>query len=197
MTNGITTSIFHLAMCHMVPRPVNFTWQCVMQYHNQYNLAICHAKPQPVCFTWQCIIQYHHSTFPGEIHWLWYHMTHWLVALVVVPQNTLSGEIHWLWYRMTQYGITTSVFHLAMYHTLPRPVPLTWQCVIRTTTSATWQCAIRYHDQCNMTMRHTVSHPVYFTWQYRFQQYFSYIVAEFVCYDFIPSCNWFKLTEKM
>ena len=46
------------------------------------------------------------------------------------------------------YGITTSVFHLAMYHTLPRPVPLTWQCVIR------------YHNQCNMTMRHTVPRPV-------------------------------------
>jgi hypothetical protein len=82
-----------------------------------------------------------------------------------------------------------------MHHTLPRPVPFIWQCVLRyhdqcllpgnvsygAMTSAfhmtmchtvprpvpfTCQCAIRYHDQCNMTMRHTVTQPVYFTCQY-------------------------------
>ena len=35
MTNGITTGIFHLAMCHMVPRPVYFTWHYVIRYHDQ------------------------------------------------------------------------------------------------------------------------------------------------------------------
>jgi hypothetical protein len=30
-------------------------------------------------------------------------------------------------------GTTTSVFHLAMYHTLSRPVPFIWQCVLRGT----------------------------------------------------------------
>jgi hypothetical protein len=34
MLYGTTTSPFHLAMCHAVPRPVYFTWQCVMRYHN-------------------------------------------------------------------------------------------------------------------------------------------------------------------
>jgi hypothetical protein len=42
------TSVFHLTLCHMVPRPVYFTWQCVIRYHDQCNLAICHAVPQPV-----------------------------------------------------------------------------------------------------------------------------------------------------
>ena len=27
------------------------------------------------------------------------------------------------------YGTTTSVFHLAMWHTVPQPVYFTWQCV--------------------------------------------------------------------
>jgi hypothetical protein len=38
------------------------------------------------------------------------------------------------------YGTTTSVFHLAMWHAVPQPVPFTWQC-------------------------HAVPRPVYFTWQ--------------------------------
>jgi hypothetical protein len=75
------------------------------------------------------------------------------------------------------YGTMTSAFHLAMCHTVPRPVSFTYQCIIcyhdqclssdnvsyGTTTSAshlamchmvpwpvpvTWQCVIRYHDQC-------------------------------------------------
>ena len=81
-----------------------------------------------------------------------------------------------------------------MCHTVSRPVPRTWQCVIwyhdqclatgnvsyGTTTSVfhmamchtvirpvslTWQCVIRYHDQCNLAICHTVPQPVYFTWQ--------------------------------
>jgi hypothetical protein len=35
MSYGTTTSVFHLAMCHTVPRPVSFTWQCVIRYHDQ------------------------------------------------------------------------------------------------------------------------------------------------------------------
>jgi hypothetical protein len=32
---GTTTSDSYLAMCHMVPRPVPRTWQCVIWYHDQ------------------------------------------------------------------------------------------------------------------------------------------------------------------
>ena len=32
---GTTTSAFRLAVCHAVSRPLYFTWQCVMRYHNQ------------------------------------------------------------------------------------------------------------------------------------------------------------------
>ena len=42
MSYGTTTSVFHLAMWHAVPQPVPFTWQC-------------HAVPRPVYFTWQCV----------------------------------------------------------------------------------------------------------------------------------------------
>ena len=81
-----------------------------------------------------------------------------------------------------------------MCHTVSRPVPRTWQCVIwyhdqclatgnvsyGTTTSVfhmamchtetrpvpfTWQCVIRYHDQRNLEICHTVPQPVCFTWQ--------------------------------
>jgi hypothetical protein len=79
------TSAFHMAMCHTVPRPVPFIWQCVIRYHNQCNMtmrhtvprpvqhdnapygntnsvfhmAICHTLPRPVSFTWRCVIRYH------------------------------------------------------------------------------------------------------------------------------------------
>ena len=32
---GNTTSVFHMATCHTVSRPVSFTWQCVIRYHDQ------------------------------------------------------------------------------------------------------------------------------------------------------------------
>jgi hypothetical protein len=82
---GTMGSAFHMTMCHTVPRPVPFAWQCVMQYHNQCNMtmrhtvprlvqhdnvpygntssvfhmAICHTVPRPVSFKWQCVIRYH------------------------------------------------------------------------------------------------------------------------------------------
>jgi hypothetical protein len=85
MLCGTTTSAFHMVMCHTVPRPVPFTWQCVIRYRNQCNMTmrhtvprpvqpdnapygnttsvfhmtICHAVPRPVSFTWQCVIRYH------------------------------------------------------------------------------------------------------------------------------------------
>jgi hypothetical protein len=35
-----TTNVFQLTMCHMVPRPVPFTGESVMRYHDQCNLAL-------------------------------------------------------------------------------------------------------------------------------------------------------------
>jgi hypothetical protein len=97
------------------------------------------------------------------------------------------------------YGATTSVVHLAMCHTLPRPVPFIWPCVLRyhyqclspgnvscgTITSAfhmamchtvprpvpfTWHYVIRYHNQCNITMRHTYHDQYNMTTRYTVAQ---------------------------
>jgi hypothetical protein len=107
-----------------------------------------------------------------------------IISSFVVPHNTLAGEIHWLWYRITHfqlkytgcgcispgnvsYGTTISVFHLAMCYAVPLPVPFTWQCFnavprpvqpsnmsYGTTTSV-----------LHLTMCHTVPQPVYFSWK--------------------------------
>ena len=69
-----------------------------------------------------------------------------------------------------------------MCHTVPQPVPRTWQCVIwyPRPVPRTWQYVIWYHDQCispgimsygtttsvfHMAMCHTITRPVPFTWQ--------------------------------
>ena len=156
MSYGITTSVFHLAICHVVPQPVYFTWQCVMRYHDQcsspgnvlcgtttsafhlamchavprpvqpsnifygtttsvFHLAMCHTVPQPVYFSWQCVIRYQNQCIsPGNV--------------LCVPRPVQPSNM--------SYGTTTSVFHLAMCHTVPQPVYFSWQCVIR------------YHNQC-------------------------------------------------
>ena len=83
MSYGTTTSVFHLAMCYVVPQPVYFTWQCVIRYHNQclspanvlcgtttsvFHLAMCHTVPQPVPFTCQCVMRYHDQCIsPGNV----------------------------------------------------------------------------------------------------------------------------------
>ena len=63
MSCGTTTSASHLAMCHMVPRPVPRTWQCVIWYHDQgispgimsygtttsvFHMAMCHTVTRSV-----------------------------------------------------------------------------------------------------------------------------------------------------
>ena len=97
-------------MCHTVPWLVPFTWQCVIQYHDQclspgnvsystttsaFHLAMCHTVIQPV--------QYEKAPYG--------------------PRPVL--------YDNAPYGNTTSVFHMAICHTIPRPVSFTLQCVIR------------------------------------------------------------------
>jgi hypothetical protein len=155
-----TISASHLEMYHTVPRPVHFTWQYVIRYHDQcispgyvsygtttsarhlaichtvysdqcispgnvsygtstsaFHLAMCYTVPRPVPFTWQYVIRYHDQCLsPGNVS-QWYHD-------------------QYLSYDNASYGTTTSAFHLAMCHTVPRPAPFTWQCVIR------------YHDPC-------------------------------------------------
>ena len=109
---GTTNSVFHLAMCHTmpdqcnlaichtIPQPVYFTWQCVMRYHDQCNLAICYAVPQPVPFTWRCVMRYP-DQYNLAIHVIRYHNQ------CITPGNVLCGT-------------TTSVFHLAICHTVTR-----------------------------------------------------------------------------
>ena len=63
------------------------------------------------------------------------------------------------------YGTTTSVFHLAMWHAVPRPVQPSNMSYVPLRVYFTWQCAMRYHDQFNLAMCHVVPQPVYFTWQ--------------------------------
>ena len=64
------TSASHMEMCHTVPRPVLFTWQCVKRYHKQRNMTMRHTIPRLV----------QHDNAP--------------------------------------YGKTTSVFHMAICHTV-------------------------------------------------------------------------------
>ena len=150
-------------MCHTVPQPVPRTWQCVIWYprpvprtwqyviwyHDQcispgimsygtttsvFHMAMCYAVPQPVYFTWQCVYVILQSM-----------CFTWQCVMRYHDQCISPG--------IMSYGTTTSVFHLAMCHTVPQPVLFTWQCVMR------------YHDQCNLAIYHTVPQLVYFTWQ--------------------------------
>ena len=124
-----------MAMCHTVPQPVHFTWQCGMRYHDQWNLAMCHAVPQPVYFTWQCVIRYHNQSLsPSNMSVIRYH------DQCISPDNV-------------SYGTTSSVFHLTMCYAVPRPVPFIRQCVIL------------HHDQCILAICLTVPQPVYFIWK--------------------------------
>ena len=124
-----TTNVFHLTMCYAVLQPVYFSWQCSMWYHNQclspcnvtygtmlsaFHMAMCHTLPRPVPFTWQCVVRYHNQCNMTIRH--------------MVPRPVEHDN--------APYDNTTSVFHMAKCHTVPRPVSFTWQSVIR------------YHDQC-------------------------------------------------
>ena len=99
MSYGTMTSAFHMAMCHMVPRPVLFTWQCVKRYHKQCNMTMRHTVPRLV----------QHDNAP--------------------------------------YGKTTSVFHMAICHTVPRPVSFTWQYVILRPAPFTWHKGWKFNSK--------------------------------------------------
>jgi hypothetical protein len=134
---GTMTSAFHLAMCHAVPRPVQ---------HSNISYST----------TRNTLVVVPHSTLSAEIYWLWYRMTYCQVKYTGCGTVRHIARLHWSWYRMTHcqlkgtarctslrispdnmsYGITTSIFQLAMCYTVPQPVYFTWQC------------AMRYHKQC-------------------------------------------------
>jgi hypothetical protein len=77
MSYGTMTSAFHMAMCHMVPRPVLFTWQCVKRYHKQCNMTMRHTVKQPVYFTWQYVIRYHDQCLsPGNMSYYDQRLSH-------------------------------------------------------------------------------------------------------------------------
>jgi hypothetical protein len=68
----MATSVFHLTMYYSIPQPVYFSWQCVMRYHNH-----CISPGNVLCgTTTSTLVVVPHNTLPGEIHWLWYHITH-------------------------------------------------------------------------------------------------------------------------
>jgi hypothetical protein len=118
LPGGTTTSAFHLAMCHTVPRPVPVTWQYVIRCTatSAFHLEMYHTVHRPVHFTWQCVIRYHDQC----------------LSLGNMSYGTTTSAFH---LEMCHNGTMTSTFHMIMRHTVPRPVPFTWQCVIR------------YHDQ--------------------------------------------------
>jgi hypothetical protein len=133
-----------------VPKPLYFTWQCAMRYQNQ-----CISPDYVLCGTTTSVLQlamYYavpqvvpHNTLPGEIHWLWYRMTHYKVKYTGCGTVRHIARLHWSWYRMTlspvkgtgrgtdqcispgnvSYGTTNNVFHLAMCYTVPQPVYFT------------------------------------------------------------------------
>ena len=178
----------NLAMCHAVPQPVPFTWQCVMWYHDQcispgnmlygtttsvFHLAICYTVPQPVHFTWQCVMRYHDQcnltlchTVPQPVYFTW--------------QCVMRNHNQCISPGNVSYGTTTSAFHLAMCHVVPRPVqPSNMSYGITTGVFHLAMCH-RYHNQCishgnvlcdtttnvfHLAMCYAVPRPVYFTWQ--------------------------------
>jgi hypothetical protein len=150
-----------------------------MRYHDQCNLAICHTVSQPVNFTWQCVIRYHNQCIsPGNVLCGTTTSAFHLAMCHAVPRPVQPSNI--------SYGTTTSVFHLAMCYTVPQPVPFTCHC------------AMRYHDQCNLAICHTVPQPVYFSWQCAMRFFIflhmdpSQILTELYTYttlEFVLLCN--------
>jgi hypothetical protein len=102
MSNGTTTSVFHLTICHTVSQPGTVRYIAMLHW-SWYRMTHCQGK----------------GTGHGAI---WY-IVRWN-TLVVVPHDTLSGERHC-------YDTKTSAFHLAMCHTVPPRVYFTWQCAMR------------------------------------------------------------------
>jgi hypothetical protein len=73
MSYGTTTSIFHLEMCHAVPRPVQPSNMSYGTTTSVFHLAICYTVPR------NTLVVVPYDIMPDEIHWSWYHMTHYQV----------------------------------------------------------------------------------------------------------------------
>jgi hypothetical protein len=116
-------------MCHTVPQPVYFTWQCGMRYHDQWNLAMCHAVPQPVYFTWQCVIRYHNQSLsPSNMSYGTTTSVFHLAICYAVPR-----PVPFTWQCVMLHH---DQCNLAICLTVPQPVYFIWKCVM-------W-----YHNQC-------------------------------------------------
>jgi hypothetical protein len=115
---GTTISVFHLAMCHTVPLPASV-----------FHLAMCHTVSQPVQPS-----NMSHDTTTSVFHLAMCHA----VPRPVQPSNMSYDTTTSVFHLVIQYhdqcispdnvlcGTITSVFQLAMCHTIPRPVYFTW-----------------------------------------------------------------------
>ena len=166
-----------------------FTWQCVIQYHNQclspgnvsygtitsaFHLAMCHPVPQPVPFIWQCVIRYNNQCNTTMRH--------------TVPRPVQHDN--------ATYGNTTSVFHMAMWHTVPRPVSFTWQSgnVSYGTTTNAFHVAQRLKVRLQVLTRCTFS----VTWESSvifFGYSFWKTTLKFVFKWESNNCNLYKARE--
>jgi hypothetical protein len=121
------------------------TWQYAIWYHDQCNMTMRHTVAQPLYFTWQNVIRYHDQCLsPGNVsygtttsvfHLAMCHTVPWLVPFTcqyviryhnqcnMTMRNTVPRPVQ---HDNAPYGNTTSVFHLAMCHTVPRPAPFIW-----------------------------------------------------------------------
>jgi hypothetical protein len=124
-----TTSVFHLAMCYAVPRPVQPSNMSYGTTTSVFHLAMCYPVPQPVYFTWQCVMRYHNQCIsPDNVSYCTTTSHFDLSMCHAVPRPMQPSNM--------SSGTTTSAFHLAVCHAVSRPLYFTWQCVMR------------YNNQC-------------------------------------------------
>jgi hypothetical protein len=126
---GITTSVFHLAICYTVSQPVYFTWQYVIRYHNQYistgnvlyDITTSVISPGNMLYGITTSVFHLAICYKYTARGTVCHITRWNI-LVVVPFHTLAGEIHCSWNRMAHYQVKYSgcgtVSHIARWNTL-------------------------------------------------------------------------------
>ena len=119
-----TTSVFHLAMCYAVPRPVQPSIVSCGTTTSVFHLAICYTIPQPAYYIWECAMRYHNQCIAsGNVLCGTTTSVFHLAMCHTVPQ-----PVPFTWKYVMQYHDQCS---LAICHTVPQPVYFTWQYVIR------------------------------------------------------------------
>jgi hypothetical protein len=114
-------------MCHMVPQPMYCTWQCVMRYHNQCispGNVTCGTTTSDTWPSWERIQNLHKFRNYKSIrqHLCFCVGRKCKITYFYVTNNLLRLNVTLFFF--------VSAFHLAMCHTVPRPVPFTWHYVI-------------------------------------------------------------------